>query len=165
MTSVTVDSFRWTDISAAVDIETQSFDRNGWRTGTFWRQLAAAADGAALAARDPNGVLVGYAFVLVDPDDAHLHTIVVEQAARRMGVASALLGRLQKIATQLDKRRILLEVSEHNAAALQLYQRHGYTQLSHRAGYYGAGDAAIIMQLILPRPVTARYSEEAATNV
>lgn len=157
-----VDSFRWTDIQAAVDIESQSFDRNRWRASTFWRQLAAADDGAALAARDQGGALVGYAFVLVDTDDAHLHTIVVDESSRRCGVARALMRRLREVVTGLEKRRILLEVSEHNAAALQLYKSEGYTQLSHRAGYYGAGDAAIIMQLVLSKSPPAGLGEEVA---
>ncbi len=45
--------------------------------------------------------------------------------------------------------RMLLEVRHDNRGAIALYEKFGFTAISHRRDYYGAGADAVVMQASL----------------
>jgi ribosomal-protein-alanine N-acetyltransferase len=77
------------------------------------------------------------------PDEAEILTLAVDPAARRQGVASALIEAF------LARRpgRVYLEVRRSNAPAQQLYRRFGFSPTGIRRAYYASPvEDAIVMQ-------------------
>ena len=103
-----------------------------------------------LAARDddsaPAGVLqLRFRFsVWTAAPDAWLEDLFVREDARRAGVGEALLALALERATARGAKRMELDANEHNAPALALYERHGFSARSKR----GAGRG-----LFLGRPL------------
>ncbi|WP_245696321.1 ribosomal protein S18-alanine N-acetyltransferase [Onishia taeanensis] len=82
--------------------------------------------------------LLGFAVLARLPFEAELQAITVAPAARRQGVARALLERLIATATAWGSERLLLEVRASNAPALGLYRQLGFIEEGRRRGYYPA---------------------------
>lgn len=57
---------------------------------------------------------------------AYIHSLVVDEQARRRGVARALLGELERTAAERGLRAVQLRVVLGNHSARQLYLRQGY---------------------------------------
>lgn len=89
--------------------------------------LLAAGDGAA-----PSGVLqLRFRFsVWKAAPDAWLEDLFVAPHARRSGVGDALVALAIERAGARGARRIELDCNEANAAALGLYERHGFSPRS-----------------------------------
>jgi ribosomal-protein-alanine N-acetyltransferase len=76
-------------------------------------------------------------------EEAELLNLAVDPAARRQGVAGALLEALRESATG----DIFLEVAEPNEPALRLYRKFGWETVAIRKGYYAQGQiAAVVMK-------------------
>jgi len=76
-------------------------------------------------------------------DEAELLNLAVDPAARRRGVASALLEALCARA----RGSVFLEVAEPNTPAIGLYTRHGWLPVALRKGYYEGGKInAVVMK-------------------
>ncbi|MDI4637323.1 MULTISPECIES: ribosomal protein S18-alanine N-acetyltransferase [Halomonadaceae] len=84
--------------------------------------------------------LLGFAVLARLPFEAELQAITVAPAARRQGVARALLERLITTATAWGSERLLLEVRASNAPALGLYLALGFIEEGRRRGYYPAAE-------------------------
>jgi ribosomal protein S18 acetylase RimI-like enzyme len=63
-----------------------------------------------------------------EPTCLGLAGVWVAPAGRGHGVGDALLRRACEVAAADGARRLLLEVGDHNAAAQELYARHGFTR-------------------------------------
>jgi ribosomal protein S18 acetylase RimI-like enzyme len=89
--------------------------------------LAAPGDDAA-----PAGVLqLRFRFsVWKAAPDAWLEDLFVSEDARRAGVGEALVTLAVERAVERGAKRIELDCNEHNAAALALYERHGFSARS-----------------------------------
>lgn len=93
-----------------------------------------------LAARDddsaPAGVLqLRFRFsVWTAAPDAWLEDLFVREDARRAGVGEALLTLAMRRAIERGAKRIELDANEDNAAALALYERHGFSTRSKGGG-------------------------------
>jgi ribosomal protein S18 acetylase RimI-like enzyme len=70
-------------------------------------------------------------------------TIGVDPEFRRRGVASELLARCEGL---LPGEKIRLTVRVDNRAAIQLYEKFGYTYLSRLLNYYRDGQAGLVME-------------------
>ncbi len=66
--------------------------------------------------------------------DAWIEDLFVRADARRAGLGDALLNLAIKRATERGAKRVELDTSEHNAGALALYERHGFSNHSKGAG-------------------------------
>ena len=62
--------------------------------------------------------------------------VAVAPDRHRMGIASALLGRLFELTASDDRRGYTLEVRVSNTAAIALYERLGFEPRGVRRGYY-----------------------------
>ncbi len=62
--------------------------------------------------------------------DCWLEDLFVDADTRRAGVGDALLTLAMARATEHGAKRIELDANEHNAAALALYRRHGFSERS-----------------------------------
>ena len=78
----------------------------------------------------------GYVVALVLGDEGEIADLAVLPAARRRGVAAALLDRTEKDLAARGVRTLYLEVRESNADALALYRSRGFEAVGRRRGYY-----------------------------
>ncbi len=70
---------------------------------------------------------------------AYLWTIEVLPAFRRMGIARALLERVEMSAREAMCSAIQLHVAAHNLDALALYEGHGFVRYGMDREFYGRG--------------------------
>ncbi len=109
-----------------------------------WRSLVAAPGGRTRIAMD-GPAPVGFLHLRCAGDEAEVVMIATHPAARRRGVATALL---EDALAALDNRALFLEVAERNRAARALYARFGFEPVGRRRGYYrissGREDALVL---------------------
>jgi ribosomal protein S18 acetylase RimI-like enzyme len=92
------------------------------------------------------------AFILAEQSDrlAHIITLDVAESARRQGVGSALLARLEANLAARGVRAILLETATTNDAAIAFWQKHGYRTEAVLKNYYLGRLDAFEMRKLLP---------------
>ena len=88
-----------------------------------------------IVAEDEEGNILGYAGLHAVLDEGYIDNIAVEEAARRHGVASALLDVYCRFGA-LNLAFLTLEVRKSNAAAIALYEKFGFQQAGLRKGFY-----------------------------
>ncbi len=147
---IQVRPMRWWDLDAVVDLERELFGATAWSAELFWSELALPRTRSYLVAHDESG-LIGYVGVQLGGSEADVQTIAVAPAARRSGLGARLLHAVIHQAGIAGATSMLLEVRADNAAAIRLYQRHGFEQIARRRRYYQPGDIdALVMRL---RPI------------
>ena len=80
--------------------------------------------------------ILGYAGILMVPDEADITKISVRKDMRRQGIGAALLEELKARAPGHGLRKIFLEVRKSNEAAIRLYKKCGFIQVGERKRYY-----------------------------
>ena len=88
-----------------------------------------------IVAEDGEGNVIGYAGLTTVLDEGYINNIAVEEAARKHGVASALLDVFVRFAA-VNLAFLTLEVRKSNAAAIGLYEKFGFQQVGLRPGFY-----------------------------
>jgi GNAT superfamily N-acetyltransferase len=83
--------------------------------------------GLFLVARDGGGAVGCGAIHLLDQVTAEVKRMYVEPKQRGKGVGMAVLAALEAEARKLGARRVVLETGIHQAAAIGLYRRAGFT--------------------------------------
>ena len=81
------------------------------------------------------GNVLGYAGLHAVLDEGYIDNIAVTPDARRHGVASALLDVFCRFGA-VNLAFLTLEVRKSNAAAIALYEKHGFHMAGLRPGYY-----------------------------
>ena len=167
----------WLDVPAVAAAEEALFGAEAWSPALLRTELAAAsgpaadryylvaermprmsgrgsagagADSALDGVNAPGGELLGYAGLWFGDGagDADLLTIATLPAARRRGVATAMLTRLVGRARQAGCGAVLLEVRVSNTGAQALYRRHGFVPIGRRRRYYLAPvEDALVMRV------------------
>ena len=84
---------------------------------------------------EEEGNVLGYAGLHAVLDEGYIDNIAVTPDARRHGVASALLDVFCRFGA-VNLAFLTLEVRKSNAAAIALYEKHGFHQAGLRMGYY-----------------------------
>ena len=98
-----------------------------------------------IVAEDGEGGVLGYAGLHVVLDEGYIANVAVEEAARRHGVAGALLDVYCRFG-QAHLSFLTLEVRESNKAAIGLYLKHGFEEVARRKNFYSdPKEDAIIM--------------------
>ncbi len=94
--------------------------------------------------------LLGFALGWWVVDELQLIWIGTRTEHRRRGVGRALLDQVVADVRGLGGRRVLLEVSRDNVAAIALYERNGFSVMRVRPAYYRkTGQDALEMELVL----------------
>lgn len=97
-----------------------------------------------LIARDvATGQVLGCCLSDRDKGDVRIINIAVAPAARRRGIATALLRQLD---ADMPEGDLTLTVEEHNTGAQLLYEREGFVRTGTARNYYGAGHHGIWMR-------------------
>ncbi|WP_396027326.1 GNAT family N-acetyltransferase [Actinomyces ruminicola] len=163
------------DLEVVSRLESELFGAEAWSPATLAAELdravgpgadrrylvaellaAPGADaGTDCGAADPaagGSAIVGYAGLWYGDGrgDADLLTIGTVPAARRRGVATALLEALAQLAEDVGCRAVLLEVRASNEGARRLYAAHGFVPVGRRRRYYLAPvEDAVVMRRTL----------------
>jgi ribosomal-protein-alanine N-acetyltransferase len=143
---------RWWDIEPVMTIEHELFGDEAWSDAMFWSELA-QHDTRMYLVEESDGAVTAYAGLCAyAPHEAYVQTIAVAPTAQRHGVGTALLLALIAEATGRGAGHLDLEVRADNEAAQRLYQRHGFTEIAVRRGYYQpSGTDAVVMRKNLAR--------------
>ncbi|PID96130.1 MAG: ribosomal-protein-alanine N-acetyltransferase [Actinomycetales bacterium] len=140
----------WHDLAELARAETDLFAEDAWSEQTWWAELAARPRRDYVVARAASGDLAGYAGLDHGGPTADVMTVAVLAAYRGLGLGDLLVEWLVDTARARGAEALLLEVRADNPAALALYQRHGFAELSVRARYYQPGDVdAIVLRRLL----------------
>lgn len=129
-------------VPALAEIEAQCF-------AVPWSQAALAEElenpAAAFQVAQEGERVLGYVGMHCAGDEGYIANVAVSPAARRQGVAKALLAALESYAYAHSLYRLTLEVRLSNTAAIALYEGAGYVRDGVRPGFYRAPteDAAI----------------------
>ena len=100
------------------------------------------ADSVVLTARAAHALL-GFALMRFGEERAHLNLLAVEPAARRHGIARALLTWLEESALTAGTFTVGLELRAQNAAARAFYAALGYEECGEIPGYYQGVETAL----------------------
>lgn len=96
----------------------------------------------------------GFILMRVAGDESEVLTLCVTPAARRRGIASALVLEAAKHAADLGAERVFLEVNATNLPAIALYKRLGFAEVGRRKAYYtsaaGGRDDALVLRVEIP---------------
>jgi [ribosomal protein S18]-alanine N-acetyltransferase len=98
-----------------------------------------------VAASGDQGKIAGF-IVAHDGSTAHVITIDVDTAARRLGIGSMLLQAAEDRLRTEGSRAVGLETAVDNVAALSFYKRHGYSVVRTWPRYYANGVDALVMK-------------------
>ncbi len=138
------------DVPAVLAIERRAYTYP-WREGHLRDCLRA---GYGCLVHEAGAGVVAYVVVSCGGGEAQLLNLVVDRAQRRRGVGAHLLDVAVERAEVCGADTLFLEVRPSNAAALALYQRHGFQEAGRRPGYYpaphGGEDAIILARPIMP---------------
>lgn len=125
------------------DLHARCFDQPRPWSATEFRDLL-GTDSTSLIARDH-----AFALLQIAADTCEILTLAVAPEQRRNGLASELLSRIKDHAADNGCRSILLEVAEHNVAALALYTKCGFTESAVRKDYYRQNDGKRVSARVL----------------
>lgn len=118
----------------------------GWSEASIASTLRDAG-ARALVARGAAGALRGLVLVRQVADEIEILLVAVEHAARRRGIARALVTAV--LAAARGARMAFLEVRASNVAAIALYAGLGFVATGRRPRYYENGEDALSMRASL----------------
>lgn len=140
------------DVAALCELDAQCFE-TPWSKAMFDGEFknAAAHYYGIMHGRQ----LVAYLGVWFVCDEGQITNIAVHPSHRRQGLAGQLLAHVRQLAPNEGLTFLTLEAREHNAAAIALYQKHGFRLVGRRRGYYENKEDALLMTL----PMTVHEGE------
>jgi ribosomal-protein-alanine N-acetyltransferase len=110
-----------------------------------------------LVAVDDSSKITGYCVLSLERNAGHLISIAVEPEYRRIGIASALMENMIRLAVSQGAKEVWLEVKTDNEAAIALYLKFKFTKSMVIENYYSDGSPALRMQLALTsQPATVQ---------
>ena len=136
------------DTAAIAALHANSF-RRGWSEQEVEGLLL---DRLVIAHRAGTGTkLAGFIMSRLVEDEAEILSVAVARAAQGRGLARKLLDLHLRRLAGLGARAVFLEVDEHNAPAIRLYDRAGFREISRRPNYYPATGGTAAAALVLRR--------------
>lgn len=138
---IEIKEMTFSDFEEIKDVLQTDFDEF-WTAGVLKSELE--SDLSKYVVAKENGNIVGFAGVIILPDDVEITNIVTKKTERKKGIGKLLLDKLIEIAVAL-KKDISLEVNEKNEAAISLYKKAEFEEVGIRKKYYNGCENAIIM--------------------
>jgi ribosomal-protein-alanine N-acetyltransferase len=86
----------------------------------------------------------GFVVYRIVMDEMEIITIGVAPETRRGGIASAMIGIIEKEALAKGVKKIFLEVASTNIPAQKLYEQSGFKRVGVRPKYYDGVDAILM---------------------
>lgn len=145
-----VRSMTLSDLADVIKIDKLSFPIP-WSEKTYRLELTENPAAHLFIAERPDlepRELIGYIGFWYIVDEAHISTLAVHPTYRRRGVGEHLLRYSLKEAAELGAELMTLEVRVSNLAAINLYEKYGFTAFGTRKRYYhDNGEDALQMRL------------------
>lgn len=138
------------DLPQVLAIECRSFD-NPWTSALFLQELRIPFSRIVVirAADDVAEPIVGYLCRWFVADEVHILNVAVHPGQRRRGIGGILMQEVLREARELGAEAVTLEVRRSNGEARRVYQSLGFEEVGVRRNYYGRGEDALIMRLVL----------------
>jgi ribosomal-protein-alanine N-acetyltransferase len=145
--TIIIDRLRQEDVEQVLAIEQASFSMP-WSRNLFLSEFRNSNVSLMLAARSPEGRVIGYIVCWIVADEMHILDLATLPALRRRGIARRLVLAAVRQGADRGVARAFLEVRASNRAALSLYERLGFTRSAVREGYYDQPlEDAVVMEL------------------
>ena len=136
------------DAAAIAALHAVSF-RRGWSEQEVEGLLT---DRHVIAHRAMSGsAMAGFIMSRQVEDEAEILSVAVAGPRRGRGLARNLLNLHLRRLAALGARAVFLEVDEHNTAAICLYDRAGFREISRRPNYYPGPGGKAVTALVLRR--------------
>lgn len=136
-------------LDAVSGLEKICFPEDPWSRRLFEEALVNENTTSLLALAEDGSVL-GYLLFTAVLDEGGVDNIAVAPAARRQGIASALLEEFRRYGREHGLVNLFLEVRPSNTGAAALYEKLGYREVGRRKNYYlDPKEDAIIMKMEL----------------
>jgi len=133
------------DLRAVEAIEHASFG-DPWSREALFGELEGDAMRLPLIAESDHGDVLGFLMAWRVVDQLHVLNVAIGPAARRRGVATALLREAARTGAGAGLVEVTLEVRRSNAGARDFYRHHGFAETGCRPRYYADnGEDAVIM--------------------
>jgi len=123
-------------LAEAARLHASCFPDEAWDTRDFAQILAMSGSSGHLAFEGGAAEASGFLFDAMFGGSGEIITLGVAPAARRRGIARALLEHLFRRAHRIGTKTLTLEVADDNEAATALYAELGFEQVGTRARYY-----------------------------
>jgi [ribosomal protein S18]-alanine N-acetyltransferase len=143
------------DLKRIVEIERLAFD-HPWSIDSFLRELTLPFSRTIVATTASDEELTGYLIRWLVADECHILNVAVDPTRRRRGVALRLMSDAIAEAKVKDAQLVTLEVRRSNLAARGLYRKLDFQERRLRRNYYGRGEDAIVMELVLGTGVLSK---------
>lgn len=121
------------DLAALTEMEAAVFS-DAWGESLLSSHLAADYNRVLIA--EAEGAPGGYLLFSVLPPESELYRVAVLPAYRKNGVGDRLMTAYLAMLSASGVSDSFLEVRESNAAAIALYEKHGYACVGCRKNYY-----------------------------
>jgi ribosomal-protein-alanine N-acetyltransferase len=121
------------DVAALAELERVCFS-DPWSPAAI-RETIQYETARTFVAQDSVGI-VGFVMARISGEEGEILDLAVWPGKRRRGIGSKLLAAVWKSVQEEGVRELFLEVRESNAAAIGLYQSHGFRAVGLRPRYY-----------------------------
>ncbi|MEQ1695086.1 MAG: ribosomal protein S18-alanine N-acetyltransferase [Hyphomicrobiaceae bacterium] len=120
-----------------------------WDEPAILKLLEHPAAAALLATAGPTREPAGFVIAQLAADEAEILSVGVAQKWQRLGLGRRLIEGLIRAARRAEARRLFLEVSVNNVAALRLYESLDFRRVGVRPKYYKTPGQDAVDALIL----------------
>ena len=135
------------DLDAVLGLEHALFGEEAWSRQMLQAELAEQPRSRYYLVAAADGVITGYAGLMVASTQADVLTLAVAADRWGQGTGTALLEALLAEAARRGCSEVFLEVRTDNERAQRLYRSHGFSQIAVRKGYYQpSGADALVMR-------------------
>ena len=131
------------DLSGLARLHAECFPDDRWDAAALAELLAMRGASGHLVEETAYSRPLGLILDLILAEHAEILTLGVAPAARRSGVARAMLNDLFRRARLAGARSVGLEAAADNLAARRLYETCGFSQTGQRPGYYRRAGATV----------------------
>ncbi len=138
------------DLDRLLAVERECF-AEPWSRAMLSDELHGGPGHVALGVVGADGGLDAAALARLAVDTLEIQSVAVRPRARGRGLGRLLVGALLERARAALAERADLEVRAGNAAAIALYASEGFVPVGRRRRYYGDGEDALLMSLVLGR--------------
>jgi ribosomal-protein-alanine acetyltransferase len=140
------------DADAVSAIAAQAPAAADWSKESYLR--FAREEGSLALILELNSQIQGFLVGRLAADQAELLNLAVIPAQRRKGAGTALLAKALEEWISRGAKTLYLEVRESNTGAMAFYEKHGFTAVGLRKGYYREPDEpALTMARKLTTPI------------
>jgi len=141
---LTVREMTAADIPPLLEIELVSFPLP-WSAGMFMIQLGLSDETENLVILTGERI-IGYISSWYGYEEVHILSIAVAPDERGSEAAAMLLVAAEDMGVKNGCHKAVLEVRVSNGRAIRFYEKHGFTQVGRRKGYYSdSGEDALIL--------------------